>query len=464
MKIYCLNTIKKLRNANSNMSYKYVITIIIQVCIIVISLGIPILKKDQSFSTIVVSGILLIIINIVLLLRKSNLTQIKFNKMYLILLEFIGISFVFNGTYFGVMGYVAIGITFSIILPFLNISFSSNYGFSICRAICIGILISFILFCIISILFGPMLGVTQYTSVLSNPNTLGNYIIIVISALIYLFFDLKKSKSKYFWGYAILFGMAISMALYTNSRTTLIAISMQIVIVFLMCTVSLLVNNEKQKFVRLIKKSSILVIVSITVFVTMFFVLTDLKKSIIEIVPVIQSEDVNEDISFEEYMKIMKARYMKGINKEANIKSEGKNEDLDDQFTSGRKEIWRSYIESIEIIGHPEEGRKIIEKNRVYMKTNAHNVYIQMAYSAGCLVGIAMLVLMLTVAKDLLVRIYRFIKMGILEKDLIFTICSSIGFVVVSLTSGGYMVFTYLPVTMFYFSLYTLSIKKENRK
>ena len=104
MKIYCLNTIKKLRNANSNMSYKYVITIIIQVCIIVISLGIPILKKDQSFSTIVVSGILLIIINIVLLLRKSNLTQIKFNKMYLILLEFIGISFVFNGTYFGVMG------------------------------------------------------------------------------------------------------------------------------------------------------------------------------------------------------------------------------------------------------------------------------------------------------------------------------------------------------------------------
>ena len=126
MKIYCLNTIKKLRNANSNMSYKYVITIIIQVCIIVISLGIPFLKKDQSFSTIVVSGILLIIINIVLLLRKSNLTQIKFNKMYLILLEFIGISFVFNGTYFGVMGYVAIGITFSIILPFLNISFSSN--------------------------------------------------------------------------------------------------------------------------------------------------------------------------------------------------------------------------------------------------------------------------------------------------------------------------------------------------
>ena len=75
-----------------------------------------------------------------------------------------------------------------------------------------------------------------------------------------------------------------------------------------------------------------------------------------------------------------------------------------------------------------------------------------------------MIVLMFLVAKDLLSKIVIFFKTGKIDNEVIFTICMSLGFAIFSLTSGGYMVFTYLPTTMFYFALYTVMIKNKGRE
>ena len=114
-------------------------------------------------------------------------------------------------------------------------------------------------------------------------------------------------------------------------------------------------------------------------------------------------------------------------------------------------------------MGHKEEGRKIIEANRAYQNTNAHNVYIQVGYSAGAIAGVAMILLMLLVAKDLVVNLHKFIMRKIAGEEFIFILCSALGFAVVSLTSGGYMLYTYLPSTVFYFSLFILSVEERKR-
>ena len=69
--------------------------------------------------------------------------------------------------------------------------------------------------------------------------------------------------------------------------------------------------------------------------------------------------------------------------------------------------------------------------------------------------------LMLLVAKDLIQRIYYLIKTGCYEDEIIFMICSAIGFAIVSLTSAGYMLYTYLPSTFFYLCLGTVSVYRK---
>lgn len=60
-------------------------------------------------------------------------------------------------------------------------------------------------------------------------------------------------------------------------------------------------------------------------------------------------------------------------------------EDEDDDYTNGRLDIFRSYIEQLNMTGHEEMGA-LLEDGSI--ATHAHNIYLQVAYDHGIPVGI----------------------------------------------------------------------------
>ena len=451
-----LKGIEIIENRNKSIIHKYDILAVIQVCIIGISLSIPIIQTNNFYRTVVGCGFICSIIIIGLFIKVNALKEYRIKKSYFVFLSIIGYSFLLNGLYYSVLAYLLIGVIFCVVIPLQNIVFFANARQQVLEKIAIGILISFVLFIIISIIIGPALDYNQYESILVNPNTLGNYMIIVTTASFFMIYSKHKSDSKYIYLYYIILSMGVIFAIYSNSRTSMIAIFMQFFTIGTILILQRICFRNRKGILYLLRQGAVFLILTAVLFFTMFFVLTDVKKAIIKAVPDIQTTKQCEDITLEDMLSRMSTRYSKGIKTNS---SEGNVDN--DEFTSGRKDIWKQFINNIGFMGHEEEGRKIIEENRSYQNTNAHNVYIQVGYSAGIIAGVAMILLMLLVAKDLFVSLYKFIRRKIVAAEFIFILCSALGFAVVSLTSGGYMLYTYLPATMFYFSLFVLSVEKK---
>lgn len=460
MRKLIFNFIENIENFNSRIQHKYTILVILQVLIISFSLGIPMIKKSDSFASIVSSCTMLVIMMIFLLLEARTLKCYKVDKKYLVLFEIIGLSFVFNGLYFSVIGYLAIGLTFSFVIPLFEIASASSVKFSMCKVMAKGIFISFLIFLFISIACGPALGKNQYSAIFSNPNTLGNYMIVVNASILFLIFDAYRLKSQTTWFYLCAFAAELAITLFSNSRTCFIAVVLQIIFVLFILVLRCIKLHNKQNIIIVAKTILISILICILMFLSMFFILTDLKAYIMKTIPCIQISEEYENVTFKEIMGRTVLRYTKGFNDSQNSDTNTVNDN--DAFTSGRKEIWKDFINNIGLLGHSQEGREIKEELRFYENTNAHNVYIQMAYSAGFFAGIAMVVLALLTAKDILALLIHGLKNKMLSNDSIFMICNSIGFAIVSITSGGYMIYTYLPATLFYFSIYKVSIKKRS--
>ncbi len=458
MRPYFVNIINRVEKINSAVTCKSAVLTGILLCMMAVSIGVPLIKESDSFSTVVVADSFLSLAAIFVLINRKSIEDFHIKKTYVIPLLLIGISFIFNGVYYSVMGYLAVGLIFCILIPLINLVFYSNSHVMICTAVSKAVIISFIAFVLISIMSGAALGKTQYTAILSNPNTLGNYMLIVVAANIYLMCDRDYRKNKCFPVLYITLALAVVIAIYTNSRTSMIAIFLQLVVVSLMYLARKIKCRDISGCLRLVKRGFIFILTVAVMFFAMFFILTTVKVQLIKALPDIQITKKYDDVELKDLLNRMGARYTKGLN------NSDKSSLDDDQFTSGRKEIWKDYIDNIGFLGHKTESRNIVEKLRIYHGTNAHNVYLQMAYSAGLIAGMAMIIIMIFAAKDLLQKMYRFIRKGIMDDGLVLTICCALGFVTVSLTSGGYMIYTYLPSTFFYLSLFTLSVNERNKE
>ncbi|GEM_PF-2696401 len=456
-----LNGIKTIEDINKNIMHKYEFLVAIQVCIIWISLSMPIIQPNNFYRTVVGCGFFCSIIIIGLFVKANIFKEYRVKKSYFILLSIIGCSFLFNGVYYSVLAYLLIGVVFCIIIPLQNVVFFANARQEVLEKIAMGILISFIVFIIISIIIGPALGRDQYESILVNPNTLGNYMIIVTSASLFMIYSKHRSNSKHIYLYYIILSLDVIFAIYSNSRSSMIAIFIQFFAIGVILILQRLYFRNWKGVLCLLRQGVLFLILTTVLFFTMFFVLTDVKKAIIRSTPDLQIAKQYEDITLEDMLSRMSIRYTKGI--KTHTSEHNVNNLNNDEFTSGRKDIWKQFINNIGFMGHKEEGRKIIEANRAYQNTNAHNVYIQVGYSAGAIAGVAMILLMLLVAKDLVVNLHKFIMRKIAGEEFIFILCSALGFAVVSLTSGGYMLYTYLPSTVFYFSLFILSVEERKR-
>ena len=281
----------------------------------------------------------------------------------------------------------------------------------------------------------------------------GYFMVITVPASIYLLLrDGIGSRIKYFyWGTLI---SCLTMVFFTSSRTSVLAILT--CLAFLM--ILLISNHKKNKDKKISadkKKIITYIIITLLVPVIMFFMLSTGRKSIIKFVKWLKtdsSQSANSGKEDEDPEEDFSADYfIKGL--------DGKG---DDSFTSGRITIWKEFGKNVGILGHAQEYREIIEETRTYEHANAHNVYLQVAYSAGAAAGAVYLLAVAFIGCSIIVWFVRVIKgkeKFLLEKA---AACMFvIGFAVVSLTSDGYMIFSYLPATMFWFSAQWFIFKEK---
>ena len=408
---------------------------------LMMSLMIPVFVSD-SFSMVVMAGTGLFCLFGLLFFELDRLNGKGFKRRYLIPLLLFGGSFLINGFYFGVIGYIAIGIVFCVILPIMQKIMSGSSHGDIAYSISKGITYGFVVFYVVSVLFGPPLGKDQYFSFLANPNITGALASIAVASVLNVILHKKEEKNKSVWIHIFILGLAIAMCFFTNSRTNMLAVMIQLAIICVIEGVKLIKTFNKQRVMTYVKIIVAIVLIIVLAFGFFFCSLTYFKKII--------SPFTLEIIDLSNIMDISGERFGKGLGEDAFA------------FSSGRTVIWADYIENITLLGHSSESRDIDTGTRVMENTNAHNVYIQTAYTAGLLAGIAVFIYVAIMGIELLINGLAFIFKGKeLSLDKIYLITAYFAFGIASLTSAGYMMFTYLPATLFWILTYVISFKKD---
>lgn len=415
------------------------------------------IPADLRYMAVVLCGVALSGGMLLLTLNRTACEEYSLLRIPLILLEIIGISFLFNGIYYRVLAYIAVGVIFSLVLPLLHRGIAAYGVDTFFSAASKGILISYYIMLFASFLCGPPLLMSHYSSIYENANLFGNYLIAVTAALLYLLHCADRSRKKQILKYYVLLSSVLIFCIFSYSRTTLLAIVMQFFGYAVVKLILRIRNKKMNSFGAAAKKIVIILLAFLLTAGVMYGLFVPVKKQIEQWAPSIQIRNGDDDL-YEDDLRdnaFSAGKYFtKGLdgNKDGNA--------ADDVFTSGRKGIWMSFAKEIRLLGHASESREVIEVDRYYKSTNAHNVYLQLAYSAGIPAGVAMILLLVWVAVMLIKGLIKTARSGKLADGFLIAILSTAGFIFPSITSAGYMLFTYLPATMFWLSLSALDVKK----
>lgn len=438
-----------IENAKQN-KLKSLVFITLNICLIFISIIPNLIFKGNSYATTVILGTVVVLILILTVMPKpycvnfGNLRIYRLLKMrYLVLFEILGIMFLINGFIFDTKSYLAIGVTFSFVIPTIHSVLGSNKAIQIEPYISKAIIISFVIIIVISLLCAPSFGKDQYTSIFTNSNIFGYYLVLVGASL---FYTIRKKGNS--WICVALFISSFCFCFFSNSRTSMIAFILEIVFYFF---VSILDKIQNKNYIRakdLLKYLIAILIIIAIVFSSIFFLFTTVKKEIATTFPAIQIQFEDDNISFGNSMQISKDRFGKGIGNNL------------DSFTSGRVGIWTDYVKHISVLGHPKEERNIDLGLRVYENTNAHNSYLQVAYSAGIIAGVIMLLLIICLVVDILKTIVlSLVHKSRINDEFCFMVYVCIGFGIISLTAVTYMMYIYAISTYFWILQYNATLK-----
>jgi len=406
----------------------------------------PLIWGNSFALTVGLSSVLLFII-VALSITKDAIMNSKIKLIYLIPIEIIGISFFVNGIIFRVLGYIASGVIFCIVLPIFYIALKAN-GKNIISSIGRGGCVFFIYFVILSLILGSTIGIA-YKSYLGNQNILGLALIAIAATLF-----IELYTERIIWIKIISFVFLcwdIALCIFTTSRTAILGITaMSVAFAFFAVYTAFVKKGIKAIWwtVKSIIVSAISVVLS-AIFI--FFMFTTVKIKVSEIFT--STPQVSQDTSLEQNIEIAENRIGQGITEE------GKQINLD--VTTGRRNIWRQFAEDVGFLGHEKETKPVVVNNGQVVEHYAHNAFLQMSYSNGILAGVSMLFFFVSAAIDTIIRIIKSIKNKELICALVFLTIIGCGFAICSMTEAYYMVFTTMPATFTWLAVGAVAVKEK---
>ncbi|MCQ5254160.1 O-antigen ligase family protein [Bariatricus massiliensis] len=225
-------------------------------------------------------------------------------------------------------------------------------------------------FCI-SILFAPI-GTEAYTGITVNPNSLGQHLVAIVALVVARFLYAANKKEQIENG--IIFGVIVSFAFFSRSRTATVTIAGTFL-------AGMLVNIifKKKPFRQTLADLIIIIAGSGLICVSLWGINTLSVKYL---------------PNFQHYEQKTETENPKKIlnNYIDRIEGNDKHESGIENYSSGRTGIWEEVIRKLNIKGHPSRDHIITVRNGD-VGNNAHNVFLQFAYDHGVFAGILFSVL-----------------------------------------------------------------------
>ena len=299
--------------------------------------------------------------------------------IYLILM--IGFIIVLTGIYYRDFSNIALGLVVSILVPLVHIIVKKESKCDYFYALSIGTISVFIIFIFVSFLFVP-LSFTQYSSIIGNPNEMGQYLSFVMVCILYLCAKTRQVR------YTIIFDIAVSFVIFSISRTTYLCAIFVIAITFAYIALN--------KGVIKAMKSSIK---NIVIFVAIFLITFSMMTTGNQVLRNAEKQILGEEVIY--YAKLYKydgtTLTMKGLKEYIMLRvGKGVNEETDNnankkfsanEASSGRIAIWENFLADVHFKGHDREDKVFVKStNREW--SDAHNVYINSAYYYGILTSL----------------------------------------------------------------------------
>ena len=426
------------------------------------------LPESLQYSFTVMGGVLLSGLIALLSYEKGAFSGLRLCALPTLLILGIGLCFLVNALVFRVLAYFAIGMLFAVGLPLLYLCLFSFGPESSILAFAEGTGAAFVLVLIASLLFGPTVGDSGYASFFGNTNLFGYFLIASTAAILLLLYTTEaERRGRKSLLYCLLF-IALTLCVLTRSRTSLLSVLAQLLFYFVTWCVRAAKNKSLAltwaAFCRRLVLFALIVVTTFTAFCPLkIYAARQILRHTDEAAAAAFEK---EQPTSEEILRLTFAYLFKGLGAsedDEDLLDEPGAEALDDEdvFTSGRKEIWKRFYHELRFLGHADETLEVVEKTRHYAATNAHNVYLQLAFSAGIPAGLLMLLLALLVFVRTAVRVIREYRAASLSLPNLFLGLSGLAFAFPSLTSSGYMPYVYYPATLFWISLMVLCVKKD---
>lgn len=390
----------------------------------------------------------------------------RINKRKKILVSFfiiLGVIEFITGLAYGILGHISVGV-FYIVMPLLLVIIIDDkrqievMSFTIAlSSTCVFLIIFFI-----SVLFMP-LGTEQYAAFTGNPNSLGSFVVVGLCGTIYLS---MKVKNKLSFLLVFIQGIECGFLIFTRSRTAILTAIMFIIIM----AVYGIFNKRKKKKIRYI----LYLFTIIVAIYFSYFSVTTLSYEIGEYNNVALKQNIQRyfnvtliDVQSDEYMDGQSE--IDGEGKEdvsfADAIIAGANRSLkgiadNNSFSSGRFEIWKTFINKIGLLGH---GEGTLEINGIE-GYNAHNAYIQIAYSFGGIAGIIYIIISIYSAYLLAKENLSLIIGGNFSCENAYILSIFMGYIVYNMLAATVAPFSYWFVLLFAIIVVpNLCIEQKNR-
>lgn len=313
-------------------------------------------------------GYILLII-LILFSIKGPLRQVKWNPVFVGLWFSCGILTIVAGLDHDVgKGFMSIPILMVMLLPILYFVWGNRGDYNILfRCASIAVIASFLLYLLLCIYFAPLVETAfglRYNGTIKNPNFLALITVTVVASSLYLLTASQKLKVLYMFTC----GVAISIAFFTMSRTSALAI----LALLILWSIRMVKDGKFAQVSRreTMKKILALILVVVICVPITYSLLTYGNQGL---------------------------RYLSGDTKNMHYTSmadmlalsvgraEVGNESMN-TLSAGRLEIWSSYMNRTTLLGN-DVKKTVKEVNRGRWTRSAHNTYLEVSYRAGLITG-----------------------------------------------------------------------------
>ena len=369
---------------------------------------------------------------------------------WFIAVEIIGISFLLTFILFTKITFLFYAITFCLVIPLIYSIFQVLGAKRVIFELSKGFYIAFLILLAASFIFGPSYKADiQYSAIFSNPNEFGYILTSVTPCIGYFLIKSAKENTGYQYLHIASIALVVTMSIMTGSRTTQLSLVPQIIVMLVLLLRLLRFRKKEARRSEPIWNSLLVGVLVFVITSSATVGALTIGKHALETCFGVASENElvtsassNVENGLEAMVESVSARYSKGMS-DGNI----------NDFSSGRLGIFVSFIKDIDILGHESETKPVVSGWRFYEHTYAHNVFIQVAYSAGLFAGIAMFfIAVLSLFRSVIaLQEKRIARRSWSEVSCVaFSACAVLGFFVYALFGDGYAMFKYLPASVFW--------------